>query len=193
MPAWHGLRRREVAVDPRADVGKVAVVAQAEHGEPDGRVDQAPGGRRHREGDVDCFEEVHADLRRSACACPRVEPAELGITPEPAGDAVDPRELVLEQLRRPYQHAAVGDDELRDGAERPGAVEPLDVGAGARRRHQLDPLVTGGGIEVPWVGVDDGLIAPWPLLPLLPPLLPPVLLLPVLLPPLLPLPWLAAT
>ena len=64
----------------------------------------------------------------------------------------------FEYFRRCDECASVG-DELGDGAEGSGPVDPLAIGGGVCLGHQVDPLVTRGGAEAAWGGVDGGLMA----------------------------------
>ena len=99
--------------------------------------------------DVDRLEQIRAD--RGATSGDGVEPAELGVGAEPAGDPVDPLELAAQDLGGRHQHVAVGHDHLDGRSERPGSIHAgRPVG-----RAQVEPLVTGAGSRA-LCGADAG-------------------------------------
>ena len=92
--------------------------------------------------------------------------------PEPAGDAVDAFKLSFEHLRCGDNAAGIGDN-LGDAAQGSGPIDVLAVGGCDGRGHHVDPLITRGGVEAAWGGVDGGVMAleefvepvPWAPLP----------------------------
>ena len=154
-PAGHGPRTRQSAGHARRHPREVAVVADPLHGPADGGVDGPVGGLRGPEGDRHRLEQLVADPYLPSPG--PVEPGDLGVGTEPAGQQVHPVELVVQHPRSGHPGVGVGEHQFGDGTERPGAVdgEGAPVG-GDRHRAQLPPVRTRAGAWVRTGAVTGG-------------------------------------
>jgi hypothetical protein len=76
-------------------LGEVAVIAQAAESGTDRRIDGPTGHGRGTKGDAEGVTQVGRDGHRHSGGA-TVEPADLGVGPEPAGQGLDPIELAVE-------------------------------------------------------------------------------------------------